>query len=88
MLHPSFHPIFHPISPTPAIRDTWHNVYSEPKMSTYPRYTPPQTLAYTFDALTFSPGIFYETLMHPSTRSGSPHNALHYVSRISYVSLI
>ena len=46
-------------------------------MSTYPCYIPPQTPACTFDALTFSPGFFYETLMHPPTRSGSPHNALH-----------
>ena len=52
-------------------------MYNEPKMSTYPCYIPPQTPAYTFDALTFSPGFFYETLMHPATRSGSPHNALH-----------
>ena len=47
-------------------------------MSTYPCYIPPQTLAWrTFDALTSSLGIFYETLMHPTTCSGSPHNALH-----------
>ena len=46
-------------------------------MSTYPCYIPPQTLACTFDALTSSLGIFYETLMHHATRSGSPHNALH-----------
>ena len=38
----------------------------------------PQTPACTFalGALTSSPGIFYETLMHHATRSGSPHNAL------------
>ena len=36
---------------------------------------PPCTFA--LDALTPSPGIFYETLMHHETRSGSPHNALH-----------
>ena len=46
-------------------------------MSTYPCYIPPETPAYTFDALTSSLGIFYETLMHHATRSGSPHNALH-----------
>ena len=45
--------------------------------SDHPLYIPPQTPACTFDALTSSPGIFYETLMHPATRSGSPHNALH-----------
>ena len=55
------------------------------KMSTYPCYIPPQTPACTFDALTSSPGIFYETLMHPATRSGSPHNALHSPSIAIYI---
>ena len=65
--------------PTPVIRGTRLSVYNEPKMSTYPCYNPPQTPACTFalDALTSSPGIFYETLMRHATRSGSPHNALH-----------
>ena len=67
---------------TPVIRVTQHSVYNESKMSTYPCYIPPQTPACTFDALTSSPSIFYETLMHPATHSGSPHNALHSPSNI------
>ena len=62
---------------TPAITATRHSVYNELKISTYPCYIAPQTPACTFDALTSSPGIFYETLMHHATRSGSPRNALH-----------
>ena len=55
-------------------------------MSTYPCYIPPQTLAWrTFDALTSSSGIFYETLMYPATRSGSPHNALHSPGVLTYL---
>ena len=47
--------------------ETPETVYNEPKTSTYPCYILPQTVACTFDALTSSPGIFYETLMHPAT---------------------
>ena len=65
---------------TPTITDTNHSMYNEPKMSTYPCYIPPQTPACTFDALTSSPGIFYETLMHPATLSRLPHNVLHFPS--------
>ena len=61
---------------TPAITATRHSVYNELKISAYPCYIAPQTPACTFDALTSSPSIFYETLMHHATRSGSPRNAL------------
>ena len=40
-------------------------------------YIPPKTPPCIFDDLTSSPGIFYETQMHPATRSGSPQYALH-----------
>ena len=33
-------------------------------------------------ALISSPGIFYETLMHPASRSGLPYNALHSPSNL------
>ena len=71
--------LFHPTVP-PYIPFQWletpNTVYNEPRMSTYSCYIPPQTPPCTFDALTSSPGIFYETLMHHATCSGSPHNAL------------
>jgi len=70
---PPLHPIFH----SSNYRDTQHSVYSKHKMSTYPCSFPLQTPAFTYDALTSSPGIFFETLMHPATHSGSSHNALH-----------
>jgi len=52
-----------------------------------PCYIAQQTPACTIDGLTSSPGIFYETLMHHATSSGSPHNALHSPSTIMPVFL-
>lgn len=52
----------------------------EPKMSRFPCYFPSQTLVCTFDALTSSQGIFYETLLHHATHSGWLNNALHSTS--------
>ena len=60
-------------------RNPWK--FSPSKVSCY-TVTP----ACTFDALTSSPGNFYETLMHPATCSGLPHNALHSPSIYIYIS--
>ena len=60
-----FHPTVPPYIPLQRLETpTQWTVYNEPKMRRYPCYIPPQTPPCTFDALTSSPGIFYETPMH------------------------
>ena len=79
-LHPSFHLIFHPTVPpyiplqrleTPNIVCTMNPRWAHNHANA--SYIPPQTPAWrTFDVLTSSPGIFYETLMHLQLAQARP----------------